>query len=155
VKKDQVLVGLDADEPQSDVRAKKAALAGFEAALARLQAQPREHERAEARAVLDLARASAREAREVLARLGPLFDKGAVAEKALHAAERARDRTAAEERAAAAKLEQLLRRPVAQEVAEAAAKVAEAKALLAAAEAELEHYTVTALLGGVGSSLDG
>jgi multidrug resistance efflux pump len=154
VTKGQVLVRLDADEARADVRAKKAALAGQEAALARLKAHPHEQQRAEARAALDSARATAQEAREVLERLAPLDEQGAVPERTVHAARRARDRTAAEERAAAARLEQVLKRPLEAELAEAEARVVEARAALEAAEAELEHYTVTAPIGGVVSWLD-
>jgi multidrug resistance efflux pump len=153
VKKDQALVKLDDDEPQADVRAKKAALAGLQASLARLKALPREQEQAEARAALDAARVIAQEAREVMSHLEPLQRQGAVPERSFHAAAMARDRTAAEERVAATRLEQLLKRPVALEVAEAEAKVAEAKAAVEAAEAELEHYTVTAAIDGVVSWL--
>jgi multidrug resistance efflux pump len=111
VTKDQVLVRLDADEARADVRAKKAAVAAQEAALARLKAHPHEQQQAEARAALDSARATAQEAREVLERLAPLDEQGAVPERAVHDARRARDRTAAEERVAVARLEQLLKRP--------------------------------------------
>ena len=53
VKKGQVLVRLDDDEPQAEVRAKKAAVAELRATVARLKAQPREEERAEARSALE------------------------------------------------------------------------------------------------------
>ena len=46
VKKGQPLVKLDDDEPRADVRAKTAALAELKAGLRRLEAQPREQERA-------------------------------------------------------------------------------------------------------------
>jgi multidrug efflux pump subunit AcrA (membrane-fusion protein) len=154
VEKNQVLIMLDSDEPRADVRAKKALLAAQEAALARLRAQPYKEEQAEARAALDSALATAQEAREVLERLGPVFEQGAIAEKTMHAALRTRDRTAADERVARARLEQLLKRPRKAELAESEAKVVEAKAALEAAEAELEHYAVTAPIDGVVSWLD-
>jgi HlyD family secretion protein len=154
VKKNQVLITLDADELRADVRAKKAALAAQEAALARLRTHPYKEEQAEARAALDSALATGQEAREVLERLGPVFEQGAVAERTMHAALRARDRTAADERVARARLEQLLKRPRKAELAEAEAKVVEAKAALEATEAELEHYAVTSPIDGVVSWLD-
>ena len=58
VKKGQVLVKLDDDEPQADVQAKKAVLNQLKASLAKVKAQPREEERAEARAALENARVS-------------------------------------------------------------------------------------------------
>ena len=73
VKKNQVLITLDADEPRADVRAKKAAVAAHEAALARLRAHPYKEEQAEARAALDSALVTALEAREVLERIMPLI----------------------------------------------------------------------------------
>src|SRR5262249_50773393 len=50
VKKGQALVKLDADEPEADLRGKQAALKEVRANLARLQAEPRQHELQEAEA---------------------------------------------------------------------------------------------------------
>src|SRR5262249_5263484 len=66
VKKGQVLVRLDDDEPQAEVRAKKAAVAELQATVARLKALPREEERAELQAALEATKGSAREARNEL-----------------------------------------------------------------------------------------
>jgi multidrug resistance efflux pump len=154
VKKDQPLVKLDDDEPQADVRAKKAALAELEAGLARLKAQPREQEREEARATVAAARVNAQHARELMARLEPAWRKGAIPDQRYHEAKASILRYAAEERAAIARLERLLRQPVELEIAEGEAKVAGAKAALDAARAELEHYTLTAPIAGVVSRLD-
>jgi multidrug resistance efflux pump len=151
VKQGQPLVKLDDDEPQADVRAKKAALAELTASLAKLKAQPREAERAEARAALESTRVSLQEARRYLDRLGSV--KGAIPEQRSHEARANRARLEAEERAGVARLERLLKQPVALEVAELQAKVAAARAVLEAAQAELEHYTVTAATGGVVSWL--
>jgi HlyD family secretion protein len=153
VKKGQVLIKLDDDEPRADVRAKEAALAEVRAGLARLKAQPREQERAEARALLEGARVAAKEARETLKHLERLFRSGHTSEAAFRAARAALLKAEADERAAVARLEQLLRRPIALEVAELEAKVASARAALETARAELEHYTLTAPLDGVVSWL--
>src|SRR5262249_836664 len=50
VKKDQPLVKLDDDEPQADVRAKKANVAELRAGLERLKAEPRREEQKEGEA---------------------------------------------------------------------------------------------------------
>jgi multidrug resistance efflux pump len=154
VKKDQPLVKLDDDEPRADVRAKKAAVEELRASLARLKAQPREHEWAEARATLDSARTLARTARESFTRLEPLMQKGAISERRYHEAQGELKRSEAEERAAGARLERLLKQPWKLEIAELEARVAAAVATAQAAEAELEHYTVNAPIGGVVSTLE-
>jgi multidrug resistance efflux pump len=154
VKKEQVLVKLDDDEPQADVRARKAALAEMKASLERLKAQPREEERSEARATLESAEVSAEEARHVLERLEPLYQKGASPEWRVHEARNLMKRAEADRRAAKARLDRLLRQPITQEIAEAEARVATAQANLESAVAELEHYTVTAPIDGVISWLE-
>jgi multidrug efflux system membrane fusion protein len=97
VKKDQPLVKLDDDEPQADVRAKKA--------------------------LLENAELAAREAKRLLSSLEAIHARGALPENRLH-----------EARAAAQKADK-----------EALA----AKAVLDAAAAELEHYTVAASIDGI------
>jgi multidrug resistance efflux pump len=154
VRKDQVLVLIDADEPRADVRAKEAALAELKAGLARLKARPREEEQAEARAALEAARVSARQAREVLARLESVYQQGALPEAKYYEGKANLLKLEADERAAVARLRQLLKRPWQLEIAEAEARVASAQAALEAARAELEHYTVTAPIGGVITWLD-
>jgi HlyD family secretion protein len=154
VKKDQLLVKLDDDEPQADVRAKKAALNEMKAALAKLKAQPREEERAEARASLNSARVSVREYREAVKRLDALILNGHTSEAAYRSARASLLRYEADVLAAEARLQRLLKQPVALEIAEAEARVATAQANLESSQAELEHYTVTAPLDGVVSWLD-
>jgi multidrug resistance efflux pump len=154
VKKDQLLVKLDDDEPQADVRAKKAALNEMRAALARLKAQPREEERAEARAALNSARVSVREYREAVKRLDVLMQNGHTSEAAHRSAQASLLRYEADVLAAEARLQRLLKQPVALEIAEAEARVATAQASLESSQAELEHYTVTAPIDGVVSWLD-
>src|SRR4051794_40666619 len=73
VKKGQVLVKLDDDEPRAEVRARKAALAELKATVARLKAHPREEERAEALAALEAAKVSAGQANALLRRMTPAF----------------------------------------------------------------------------------
>ncbi len=63
VKKDQDLLKIDSDEQEARVRAKKASLAEMEASLGRLKEEPREEDQKEARAILESAKVSAREAR--------------------------------------------------------------------------------------------
>jgi multidrug resistance efflux pump len=154
VKKEQPLVKLDDDEPQADLRNKQAALAELKASLARLKAQPREQERAEARALLEVAGINLKQAREVLDRMSPAYQSGAIPEQRFHEARVAVIRLAAEERAAVARLERLLKQPVELEIAELTAKVAASQAAVDAAKAELEHYTVTAPINGVVSRLE-
>jgi multidrug resistance efflux pump len=154
VKKDQPLIKLDDDEAQADLRTKQAALAELKASLARLKAQPREQERAEARALLEVAAINLKHAREVLDRMGPAYATGAIPDHMFHEARVALIRLAAEERAAVARLERLLKQPVELEIAELTAKVAASQAAVDAAQAELEHYTVTAPIDGVVSRLE-
>jgi HlyD family secretion protein len=149
VQKGQVLVKLDDDEPQADVRAKKAALAELKAGLDRLKAQPREEERAELRAALEAAKVGAKEARDLLERIKPGFRSGSIPEATYYTARASLLKLEADERAAAARLQQLLKKPWKLEVAEMEAKVAAAQAALEASQAELEHYTVTAPIDGV------
>jgi multidrug resistance efflux pump len=154
VKKEQPLVKLDDDEPQADLRAKKANLAEMKASLARLKAQPREEERAELRALLESARVSSKWAREVLDMLKPVYSEGATSKMKFFEARSALLKTAADERAAIARLQQVLKRPIKLEIAEMQAKVNAAQAAVDVARAELEHYTVTAPIDGVVSWLD-
>jgi multidrug resistance efflux pump len=154
VKKDQPLVKLDDDEPRADVRAKKAALIELKAGVARLRAQPREYERAEMEATLEGARIAGKEARRVLLRLEDLWLAGALPEQRYHEAKASALKAEADEHAARARLQQILKRPLALEVAEGEARVAAAQANLEGAQAELEHYTPTAPLAGVVSRLD-
>jgi multidrug resistance efflux pump len=154
VKKGQVLVKLDDDEPQADVRAKKAVLNELKAGLAKVKAQPREEERAEARAALESARASVGEFREAFRRLEVLMQTGSTPYAVYRSTQATLQRCEADVLAAEARLQRLLKQPVAQEVAEAEARVATAQANLESSQAELEHYTVTAPIGGVVSWLD-
>jgi multidrug efflux pump subunit AcrA (membrane-fusion protein) len=154
VKAGQPLVKLDADEPEADVRAKRAALAELEAGLSRLKAMPREEERAEARATLEAAKVAAKAARQCHERFEGLRQKDAISLHQHQESHSALLRAEAEERAAAAHLQCLLKHPVGQEIAEMEARVAAAKAELEAAEAELEHYTVNAAIDGVVTRLE-
>jgi HlyD family secretion protein len=152
VKKGQVLVKLDDDEPQADVRAKEAALKELKAGLDKLRAQPREQERAEARAMLESVRVSVKEHREHLERLEKASES--LSEVTLRTNRNALMRFEADERAALARLEKLLKHPVEQEIAEMEAKVAGAQANLESARFELEHYALTAAIDGVVTWLD-
>jgi multidrug resistance efflux pump len=154
VKKGQPLVKLDDDEPQADVRGKRAALDELRAGLARLKAEPRQEEQDEAEATLENCRAATRASRELLERLEPLWNKGSIPEQRYHEARSALSRCQAEERAAAARLGRLRKRPFELEVAELEARVAAAAEAVKSAEAELEHYTVTAAIDGVVASLE-
>lgn len=69
VKKGQPLVKHDDDEPQADVRAKKAALAELRASLARLKEEPRKEEQEEVRHSLTALKLCTEEARHILDRL--------------------------------------------------------------------------------------
>src|SRR5204863_7855385 len=60
----------------------------------------------------------------------------------------------ADERAANAHLNYLLKLPIEHEIAEAAAQLARTQAELEAAQCELEHYTVHAAIDGMISWLD-
>ncbi len=154
VKAGQPLVQLDSDEPEADVRAKKAILAELEAGLARLKAMPREAERAEARANLEAARVAITAARQCHERFEGLRQKDSMSLHQLQEAHAALLKAEAGERAAQAHLECLLKHPVSQEIAEMEARVAAAEAELEAAEAELEHYTVNASIDGIITRLE-
>jgi multidrug resistance efflux pump len=154
VKKDQVLARLDDDEARADVRAKEAALAEAKATVERLKNQPREAERAEARAVLASTRTSVAEYRGLLERFEKLWGLGGLSDQAYHSTKAGLLRAELDERAATARLEQLLKKPWQLEVAEAEARVTTATANLESAQAELDHYTVRASLDGVISWLE-
>jgi multidrug efflux pump subunit AcrA (membrane-fusion protein) len=153
VKKDQDLIKLDSDEPQADVRAKKAILAEMEASLARLKEEPREEDEKEARANLENARVSLRETKELLERLEPAYRSGALPEQRYIEVRALVVRCQADERAAQARLDKLLRRPFKREIAEIEARIATARGNLEAAEAELEHYLLKSPIDGVVASL--
>jgi len=154
VKKDQVLIKIDADEQQAVVRAKKAARAEMEASLAKFKAQPRAEERAEAKAALESVRVSLKEARRFMDRVEELWASGTISEKVYFEGMAARARYEAEERAASARLDKLLKLPIQEEITELEAKIRTAKATVDAEMAELEHYTVQAALDGVITRLD-
>jgi HlyD family secretion protein len=154
VKKEQPLVKIDDDEPQADVRSKKAAYEELKASLARLKEEPRKEEQSEARAVLANYKVCREEAEHVLARLEPLFRSGGIAEQRYHEARHQLAKCQADEAAGDARLARLLKRPFEREVAELEARVKAAAENVKGAEAELEHYTVTSQIDGVVSSLD-
>jgi multidrug resistance efflux pump len=154
VKKDQKLVEIDADEPKADLRGKEAALRELEASLERLLAEPRKEEQDEARAGLENSQVATKSAREIFDRIEPLWQKGSIPEIRYHEAKVSLAKLQAEERAAAARLERLLKRPFAKEVAEMKARIAAAQAGVDSAKAELEHYTVTAPIEGVVTVLE-
>jgi multidrug efflux pump subunit AcrA (membrane-fusion protein) len=121
VKKGQPLIKLDDDEAQADVRAKTAALAEQKASLEKLKAQPRKEEQAEARAALESAQESARETKKIVRRMTPAHEAGAIPDASMYAASLLMRKAAAEERAATAHLQQLLKKPIHLEIAEAEA----------------------------------
>jgi multidrug resistance efflux pump len=153
VKAGQTIVELDRDEPEADVRARQAEVVQLQASLARLKALPREEERDKARAELEAARARASGAREHLTRVTALLEKEAIAPgQELQARTDSLDANA-DERAAAAYLEYLLKAPIPQEIAQLEAQIASAQAELESVQAELEHYTLHAPIDGVVSWL--
>jgi multidrug efflux pump subunit AcrA (membrane-fusion protein) len=154
VKKEQPLVKIDDDEPQADVRSKKAIYEELKASLARLKEEPRKEEHAEARSILENAKVCREEARQILDRIEPLFRTGSVAEQRFHEARHHLAKCQGDEAAAAARLARLLKRPFAREVAELEARIKAAAENVKGAEAELEHYTVVSQIDGVVSSLD-
>src|SRR5207249_202762 len=115
---EQPLVKIDDDEPKADVRAKEAVHKEMKTSLERLKAEPRQAEQDEARASFDAARISAEESRRYLKRITPLWQEGGISEQRHHEARAALSKTEAEERAASARLQKLLRRPFPLEVAE-------------------------------------
>jgi multidrug efflux pump subunit AcrA (membrane-fusion protein) len=153
VKAGQTIIELDRDEPEAEVRAHKAEVVQLQASLARLKAVPREQERDKARAELEAARATAKGAREHLGRIHSLLQKEAIAPGQELAARTESLNADADEQAAAAYLEFLLKQPIPQEIAQLEAQIASAQAELEANEAELEHYTLFASIDGVVSWL--
>lgn len=154
VKKDQALVKIDQDEPAAEMRAKKAAFAELEASLARLKAEPRQHEVEEAEASLETVRVAAKAAKNLVERLEPAWMKGSIPDQRYHDAKADHGKAEADAKAAEARLKRLQNRPFKQEVAEMEARIAGARESLKAAEFEVEHYTVTAPIDGVVTSLD-
>jgi len=154
VKKNQVLVKIDEDEQAADTRARRAAVVELEAALLRLKAEPRQHDIEEAEASLDTYRVAADATRELRERLEPSWKKGSISEQHYRDAKADAARAAADFKAADARLNRLKKRPYEHEVAELKARVEGAKEAVKSAEAELEHYTVSAPIDGVVTSLD-
>jgi multidrug resistance efflux pump len=154
VKSGQILVKLDDDEPRADVRAKKAAVTEFRASLAKLKAMPREQERAEVRGALESAQEATKAARVTYDRAESLQKTEVISQRAYFEARSSLLQREANERAATARLERLLRHPVALEIAEMEARILKAEAELAASEAEKEHYAVRAPIDGVVSWLE-
>lgn len=150
----QPLIELDADEPEAEVRAKQAEVGELTASVARLKAMPRAEERAQARAELESAQISHQSARSHMERLTSLRTHDAVSLRHYHEQKAAHLRAEADERAAQARLDYLLKQPIEHEIAEAQAKLAAAQAMLEAAEAELEHYVVHASISGIVCWLD-
>ena len=154
VKKNQPLVKIDDDEPQAEVRSKKAVYEELKAGLSRLKEEPRKEEQNEARANLANFKACREEAQLILDRLEPLFRSGGIAEQRYHEARHHLAKCQADEAAGDARLARLLRRPFEREVAELEARVKAAAENVKNAEAELEHYTVVSQIDGIVSALD-
>jgi multidrug resistance efflux pump len=154
VKKEQPLVKLDDDEPQADVRAKKAMHEELKASLARLKEEPRHEEQNEARANLDTLKVVLEESEQIFEKLEPLARRGAISEQRFHEAKHQVSKAKADRTAAAARLARLEKRPFEREVAEFEARIKAAAENIKSAEAELEHYTVVSLIDGVVASLN-
>jgi multidrug resistance efflux pump len=154
VKRGQVLIEMDRDEPEADVRESEANVKEHEASLARIKAVPIDEERAKAKADLEAARATAKGAKEQLERLTPLLEQGAAPTGQVLQARTTAMHSEATERSAAAYLDYLLKQPIPQEIAEAESRLVEARAQLDASKAELEHYTLFAPIDGIVASLD-
>jgi multidrug resistance efflux pump len=154
VKKNQPLVKIDDDEPQADVRAKKAVHDELKTSLARLKEEPRREEQEEARANLANCKISCDEAQQTFERLEALFRKGSVAEQRYHEVKHQLAKCNADHAAATARLARLLKRPFEREVAELEARIKAAAEIVKNAEAELEHYTVFSQIDGIVASLD-
>jgi multidrug resistance efflux pump len=150
----QKLIELDADEPEAEVRAKRATVAELKAGLARLKALPRTEERAEARATLEATQITAKHAHEVLDRIHSLHQQDAVSTRQHMEAHTAALKADAEVKAAQAHLDYLLKLPIDQEIAEQESRLAAATAELEACEAEFEHYAIHAPIDGIVSWLD-
>jgi multidrug resistance efflux pump len=153
VREGQPIVELDRDEPEAEVRAHQSEVVQLQASLARLKAVPREQERDKARAQLEAARATAKGAHERFMRMGDLLRKEAIAPGQELIARTASLNADADERAAAAYLEYLLKQPISQEIAQIEAQIASAQAELESFQAELEHYILHAPIDGVVSWL--
>src|SRR5262249_6898765 len=97
---------------------------------------------------------AARASKQLLDRIEPAWAKGAISEQRYHDAKADSDRAEADYKAALARLKRLRKRPYDHEVAELTARVEGAKQALRSAQAEPEHYTVTAPIDGVVTSLD-
>lgn len=154
VRAGQSLIEMDSDEPEAEVRAKQAEVKELTATVAKLRAMPRTEERAKARAELESAQIEARAAAAYLERLKSLRAHEAISERQLIEQQTTTLRTAANEQAAQAQLDYLLRQPIEHEIAEAESALHKAKAELEAAEAELEHYVVYASIDGMICWLD-
>jgi membrane fusion protein (multidrug efflux system) len=154
VKKDQVLVRIDADEPKADLRSKEASWKEMQASLERFKKEPREEEKDEAKASLESAEVSTKQAQEYFERIKPVWEVGGLPAKRYHDARAALLKAEADERATRARLKKLEKRPVVLEIAEMEARIAAAKANMESAKFELEHYEVTAPIEGVITSLD-
>jgi multidrug resistance efflux pump len=154
VKKDDKLVRIDDDEPRADLRAREATLKEMEASLERLKRDPRLHDQEEARATLEASCLSREYAENQFKRMRPLWRAGAVAEQRYHESLLNRKKSQADQRAAAARLEKLLKRPFEWEINEAQARIHTARANVDSAKAELEHYLLQAPISGVISWLD-
>jgi multidrug resistance efflux pump len=154
VKEGEKLVEIDADEPKADLRAREATLKEMQASLERLKREPRQSEQDEARATLESNRVARETAENIYRRLRPVWKSGAMAEQRYYEASANRKRTLADERAANARLDRLLKRPYEWELNEIRARINTARANVDAAKAELEHYTLIAPISGVVSWLD-
>lgn len=154
VVKDQPLIEMDADEPEAEVRAKRAEVQELIAAVDRLKAMPRAEERTEARARLESAQIDHQSHRSHLDRLTALRTHDAVSLRHYHEQKSSALRAEADERAAQARLDYLLKQPIEQEIAEAEARLAAAEGALDAAEAELSHYVIHAPIDGIVCWLD-
>lgn len=154
VKAGQTLVKQDDAEPAAEVEARAATLAELKASLARLKAEPRSEDAEEAKATLCSCEICKREARHLFDRLEALWQTGSISEQRYSEARAALEKTDAEERAAKARLQRLLKRPFAQEVSELEARVANAVASLKVAQEQLNDYTVKAPIDGIISTLD-
>jgi multidrug resistance efflux pump len=153
VKKDQLLIQLDDENAQAEVRQKKAKMAEAKAALDQVKAKPRENKIDAARAEVEQAVIGSKHAKERRDRLKPLAEKGVIAAKDYDAARAKYQQALQAERAARDQYDTELHTLWNKEVAEKEAGLRAAEAELDAANRQLDDYTVKAPIAGVVSWL--
>jgi multidrug resistance efflux pump len=148
VKQDQIVIVLDSEEDQAEVKVKEGELAAARARLALLKEQKHGSDKDQALANLKKAQADLQNAKRTWDRMQTLYKEGSIAEKTYRDARTDYEKAVETERIANDKLSAIIGEHMRHQLDEAEAQVQKAQAEVDKAKAELDNQTLRSRLTG-------